>query len=140
MFGFKFRPCKRDLKQALSSCFEPLKDELGTVPVRMQTSKHITASMLGICEGYAEAKKIYKKQQLALITDAVFEEIFRRESTKVLTQVDQWVAEKDQKFMAQYQQAKSITIKDYTNNQMLNITWLQEYASTHFEPSNTLML
>ena len=135
MFGFNSGQCKRELQKAFSNCFEPLKDELGTVPDALETSKYITASMLGICEAYTNIKKVSKPQQIALITDAAFEEVFRRESTNVLRRVDQWRNDQDSEFMSAYEQAKS-----KTNNENLDISWLQEYASQNFEPSKTLML
>lgn len=140
MFGFNSGKCKRTLKIALSNCFTPLKDELGTIPTTLQTSKFITASMLGICESYAHANNIHKQQTIALITDAVFEEVCRRDSTHVLTQVDQWLSENDSEFMLAYEQAKEKTNSRFETDSTLNIDWLQEYATTHFEPSRTLML
>ena len=135
MFGFKSSKCKRTLQRAMSDCFDPLKDELGTVPTTLHGSKYITASMLGICEAYAHTNNITSKQKTALITDAVFEEIFRRESTAVLTQVDQWLKNNDSEFISAYEKAKSIT-----SEVELNINWLKEYAVNHFEPSRNLML
>ena len=135
MFGFNTGKCKRTLQRAMSDCFNPLKDELGTVPTTLHDSKYITASMLGICEAYALTSNITSKQKIALITDAVFEEIFRRESTTVLKQVDQWLDNNDSEFMPSYEQAKSLT-----NDPKLNIDWLKDYAVKHFEPSKNLML
>lgn len=135
MFGFNTGKCKRALQQAMSDCFEPLKDELGTVPTKLHDSKYITASMLGICEAYAQANNITNMQKVALITDAVFEEVFRRESTTVLTQVDQWLKDKDDDFIPAYEQAKL-----HSNKSELDLSWLQDYAVKHFEPSRNLML
>lgn len=135
MFGFNSGKCKRTLQRAMSDCFAPLKDELGTVPTTLHDSKYITASMLGICEAYSHTNNITNKQKIALITDAVFEEIFRRESTTVLTQVDQWLKDNDSEFVSSYEQAKS-----KTNNNELNIDWLKEYSVKNFEPSRNLML
>lgn len=140
MFGFNSGQCKRDLQEAFSSCFEPLKDELGTVPTELETSKYITASMLAVCEAYADSRKINKPQKVALITDAAFESVFRRESTNVLKRVDQWLKQQDGEFMSAYQAAESKTKSDCESGQTLNIDWLQEYANRHFEPSKTLML
>tara|TARA_R110002049_G_scaffold152106_3_gene316004 strand:+ start:22260 stop:22667 length:408 start_codon:yes stop_codon:yes gene_type:complete len=135
MFGFNTGKCKRTLQQAMSDCFDPLKDELGTVPTTLHDSKYITASMLGICEAYALSNNITKNQKIALITDAVFEEVFRRESTAVLTLVDQWLNSNDSEFISIYEQAKS-----RTTSMELDLEWLKDYAVTHFEPSRNLML
>ena len=140
MFGFNSSQCKRELQKAFSGCFELLKDELGTVPVEFETSKYITASMLAVCEAYAGSRKINRPQKVALITDAAFESVFRRESTNVLKRVDQWLKQQDSEFMSAYQAAKSKTASGCESGRTLNIGWLQEYASKHFEPSKTLML
>ncbi len=135
MFGFTTGKYKRALQKAMSDCFEPLKDELGTVPTTLHTSKYITASMLGICEAYAQANNVTNRQKIALITDSVFEEVFRRESTSILTQVDQWLKSNDDEFILAYEQAKT-----NSNKPDLDLAWLQEYAVKHFEPSRNLML
>ena len=140
MFGFKSAKCKRTLQRAMSDCFEPLKDELGTVPTALHDSKFITGSMLGICESYAHSNSINSKQKIALITDAVFEEVFRRESTNVQTQADRWLSENDNEFMSAYHQSKSNTDDSVNNTSELNIDWLKEYATINFEPSKNLML
>lgn len=135
MFGLKSGKCKTALKQALSDCFDPLKDELGTVPVVLHSNKYVTASILGICEGYAQTNNISRQQTIAIITDAVFEEIFRRESTSILKQVDLWINDNDAEFISQYEDAKS---KSSTNE--LNTEWLKNYLTANFEPSRNLML
>ena len=140
MFGFHSGQCKRDLQKAFASCFKPIKDELGTVPTALETSKYITASMLAICEAYADSRKVSSPQKVALITDATFEGVFRRESTNVLKRVDQWLQHQDSEFMSAYEEAKSKTKSDCENGQTLNIDWLQAYANKNFEPSKTLML
>ncbi|MDW3094263.1 MAG: hypothetical protein R8G33_01175 [Gammaproteobacteria bacterium] len=135
MFGFNSGKCKRALQRSMSDCFDPLKDELGTVPTTLHDSKYITASMLGICEAYAQANKVTNKHKIALITDAVFEEVFRRESTSVLRQVDQWLTSNNTEFISAYEHAIS-----RTNETELDLNWLKEYAVKHFEPSKNLML
>ena len=134
MFRFGKRKRIHELQKALSDCLQPLKDELGNVPVEMQGDKVITASLLGICEGYAAAHGIDQKQTVALIVDAVFEEIFRRESTSVLTQVDTWLSEKDPRFMRAYE-----TSKEHTG-ESLQLDWLRDYSENNFEPAKNLML
>lgn len=135
MFGFNTGKCKRTLQRTMSNCFKPLKDELGTVPTTLHDSKYITASMLGVCEAYAQTSTITNQHKIALITDSVFEEIFRRDSTSVLKKVDQWLENKDSEFITAYEQAKA-----KTNNVDLNLDWLKQYSVEHFEPSTNLML
>ena len=135
MFGLKSGKCKSALRQAFSKCFDPLKDELGNVPITLHDNKYVTASMLGICEGYTRACNIQRQQTIAIVTDAVFEDIFRRESTGILKQVDQWLNDNDPEFMSQYENAKN-----KSNNNDLNIEWLTLHLTENFEPSKNLML
>lgn len=134
MFGLASSKIRNSLQKAFSNCFDPLKDELGNVPVGMQESKVITASLLGVCESYAAAHGISKPRSVALITDAVFEEVFRRESTLVQTRVDNWLRENNAEFTQALQHARSQTTK------LLDLGWLRAYALDHFEPANNLML
>lgn len=137
MFGLNSGKCKRQLQQAFSKCFDPLKGEIGNVPPSLNESQYITGAMLGVCEAYANNFNIVKPQAIALITDAVFEEVFRADATDVLNQVDAWKINNASEFNAAYQQAKSSTHQD---GKQLNLNWLQEYAVKNFEPSRTLML
>ena len=137
MFGLGNNRVKKTLQKAFSECLAPLKDELGNVPVEMQTDAAINAHMLGICEGYAQANNISKQQSIAIIVDAVFEEVYRRESTLVLTKVDQWRADANSDFIPAYDEAKATTEKNTDN---LDIDWFKEYATSHFEPADNLML
>lgn len=134
MFGLGNNRVKKTLQQAFSECLAPLKDELGNVPIKMQSDPVFNARMLGICEGYAQSNKINKAQSIAIIVDAVFEEIYRRESTLVLTKVDAWRAENNNEFIPAFDDAKSRT------TQVLNIEWFKDYATSNFEPANNLML
>ena len=136
MFNFKFNRCKNHLIKHISACFDPLRDELGTVPTDCHTSKYVTASMLGICAVHAQELDITSTNKLALITDAVFEEIFRRDATDVLTLTDQWRDSNDDEFMAAYNEAMQKT----KGNGSLELDWLRTYLVENFKPSTTLML
>lgn len=136
MFGFKTGRCKSHLRRAFSDCFNPLKDELGTVPVSLHDNRYVVASMLAICEGYAALQKVTNQRQIAFICDDVFEEVFRRESTKVLTFADQMRAAEDSEFQTAYTAALEKT----KMQSELDLNWLQAYVTTHFEPSKVLML
>ena len=136
MFGFKINRCKHQLIKHISPCFDPLRDELGTVPTDLQTSKFVTASMLGVCEGYAHHLDITGTGKIALITDAVFEEIFRRDATMVLKQTDHWKDSEDDEFMTAYTSARQ-AIQEKGS---LKLDWLEKYLVENFKPSTTLML
>jgi hypothetical protein len=134
MFGLVNNRVKKTLQKAVARCLAPLQDELGNVPVEMQTHVLVNAYLLGICEGYAESNKITKPQSIAVIVDAVFEEIYRRESTQVLTTIDQWRNEKNSEFLEAFEKTKAST------TETLDIDWFKQYATSTFEPANNLML
>lgn len=137
MFGLSSSRVRKTLQNSLTECLAPLKDELGNVPVVMQSDATFNAYMLGICEGYAQSQNVNKTKSVAIIVDAVFEEIYRRESTQVLTRIDQWRAESNADFIKAFNEAKSKTLN---TTEKLDVTWFQEYASKNFEPAYNLML
>lgn len=140
MFNFKLGRCKNTLQQSFSSCFDPLKDELGTVPTELHSNKHVCASMIAICDAYAAHMGIKKIQSVAIITDAAFEEIFRREATQVLTHTDQWKDANDNEFTASYQAALERVNQSLAEHDDLELNWLRDYLVSHFERSRNLML
>jgi hypothetical protein len=131
---FKNNQHKHYLLNAFSNCFSALKDELGNVPVNMQSSHEITGSVLGSCRGYAIANKI-NENNFDLIVDAVFEELFRRESITVQTKTEQWLNTENEIFMFAYYHAKSRTI----NNKVFDLKWLSDYAKKHFKAGHQVM-
>lgn len=140
MFGLGAAKATRVLQKSFSECFSPLKDELGNVPVEMQTSKDINARMLGICEAYAHKRKVSGRKQLATIVDAVFEEVYRRDAITVLTRVDQWLGSQDAEFMPIYEQMKTQIEQQPMNEAGPDVRELRDYAVNHFEPSKTIMV
>ena len=131
---FKNNQHKRYLLNAFSNGFNPLKDGLGNVPVRMQSSHEIPGSVLGLCRGYAIANKI-NESHFNLIVDAVFEDLFRRESIGVQTKAEQWLSTENGIFILAYYHAKSRTI----NNRTVALSWLSDYAKKHFKPKHPMM-
>jgi hypothetical protein len=132
MFGLSVIKHKRVLREAFSDCFLPVKNDLGNVPVSMQTSKMITASILGICRGYAEGRIDYEPD-FELIVDAVFEDIFRRESVEVQTLTESWLHYNDDEFMQYYYQAKSHAVNSR------DLSWLQGIVLQSFKPTHTVV-
>ena len=132
MFNFKAVKHKYFLTNIFSHCFEPMRDELGNVPIKMQTSPQITASIIGVCRAYALNRNI-QESTFDLIVDAVFEELFRRESIEVQTRTETWLHNADKDFMTAYYQAKTRAI------QSLNLDWLSDYAKQHFKVGHHVM-
>ena len=132
MFTLSLLKHKRVLKRAFSECFSPIKDEIGNVPVLMQTSKLINASILGICRGYGESRILYEPH-FDLVVDSVFEEVFRRESVEVQTRTESWLTSSDEEFLFHYYQAK------YRAKDSSDLTWLQNIAIQYFRPAHTVV-
>lgn len=134
MFGLELIKYKRKLTQNFSDCFASLKDELGNVPIEIQNDAFINGAIVGICESYLDEQLVHKPSSRALILDAVFEEIYRRESVKVQTQVDVWQQRKDDAFLQAYQLSTG-------NKEFGEVSsWLSDHAQKHFEAAKNLML
>ena len=134
MFGLGINKHKKKLEIALAACFWPLIDELGNVPIPMQTDPAINASILGVCESYAHTQSVTKQGDLALIADAVFEELYRLESINVQNRVDAWKNDQNEVFAQAYANAQAKTTAD------LDLTWLTEFAKNNFKQGTGLML
>ncbi len=133
MFNFKVHQHKNTLRNTFSACFDPMRDELGNVPVKMQKSRKITASVLGVCRAYAIVKQL-KEDDFNLIIDAVFEELFRRESVEVQTRAENWLQTEDDEFMTDYYFAKEKTLSDG-----LELDWLTQYSKQNFRVVSQVM-
>lgn len=132
MFGLNMLKHKRILKQAFSDCFLPVKDDLGNVPLSMQTSKLITASILGTCRAY-EQRQHLKESNFDLLVDAVFEEIFRQDSVKVQVLTESWLKEADADFLQYYYIAKLRAIRG------TDLRWLQHSVLQNFKQSHAIV-
>lgn len=126
MYDFRAIKHKFFLREVFSACFEPVMDTLGNVPITMQKSRDITAYVLGVCRAYA-TKCDLKESTFELIVDAVYEELFRRDSIAVQTRAETWLQSSDKDFLAAYYHAKERTLA-----QGMNLQWLSDYANTHF--------
>tara|TARA_R110002111_G_scaffold35012_7_gene68965 strand:+ start:1971 stop:2375 length:405 start_codon:yes stop_codon:yes gene_type:complete len=134
MFGLRVGKHKKKLEQAFATCFWPLIDELGNVPIPMQTDPAINGSILGVCETYARANDITKPNDMMRIVDAVFEEIYRMESINVQNRVDTWKNDNNDAFNQAYAHAKTQTTS------ALDLTWLSNIAKDNFDQATGLML
>ena len=134
MFGLELIKYKKELTQNFSACFAPVKDELGNVPVIMQTNSFVNGAIVAICESYLDQHNVKKPSSQAVVIDAVFEEIYRRESIKVQTRVDEWRGLKDQSFVDGYEQANA------PSKHNLKLTWLSVYSQKNIDLEHNLML
>lgn len=134
MYDFKAIKHKFFLREVFSACFEPVMDTLGNVPVRMQKSRHITAYVLGVCRAYA-TKRGLKESTFVLLVDAVYEELFRRESIEVQTRAENWLQTSDNVFLEAYYHAKERTL-----TQGMNLKWLSDYAEYQYVTKRQALL
>lgn len=134
MFGLGLLKHKKKLTEGFSSCFSPLKDELGNVPVEMQFDAFTNGAVLQVCEIYLKEHIIQKNTSKASILDAVFEEIYRRESLNVQERVQAWNETSDEHFKQGQEQANS------HGDSSGQLKWLSKYSQEHFKRANNLML
>jgi hypothetical protein len=134
MFGLELIKHKRTLKQDFSECFSSLKDDLGNVPLEMKTNAYVNGAILSVCESYLNSQNVSKHSSKAVVIDAVFEELYRRESIPVQVQIDEWLIKKDSLFIKGYDDA--VQNADYS----LNMKWLESYIQQNFEQATGLML
>ncbi len=127
MLSFKNSRHKRYLIRAFTHCFQAVQDELGNLPAAMQKSHVITGSIVGICRGFAINHRI-NESSFERIIDAVFKELFKKEALIVETRAERWLHYADEMFMFAYYHAKAKAL----NNQDMELTWLSDYAITHF--------
>lgn len=73
----------------LLPCLTPVQDDLGNVPVSMQQDPRINGTLIGLTERVCAHFGITRQTLVRRVTAAVFEEIYRREATAVLTQCDE---------------------------------------------------
>ena len=73
----------------LLPCLTPVQDDLGNVPVSMQQDPHVNGALIGLTERVCAHFGVTRQALVHRVTAAVFEEIYRREATAVLTQCDE---------------------------------------------------
>ena len=72
----------------LLPCLTPIQDDLGNVPVSMQQDPCINGALIGLTERVCTYFKVTRLIPIQRVIAAVFEEIYRREATTVLTRCD----------------------------------------------------
>ena len=72
----------------LLPCLTPVQDDLGNVPVSMQQDPRINGALIGLTEHVCAHFKVTRSVLIQRVISAVFEEIYRREATSILTQCD----------------------------------------------------
>ncbi len=73
----------------LLPCLSPVQDDLGNVPVSMQQDPCVNGALIGLTERVCTYFKITRPILIQRVLASVFEEIYRREATAILTQCDE---------------------------------------------------
>ncbi len=73
----------------LLPCLTPVQDDLGNVPVSMQQDPRVNGALIGLTERVCAYFKVTRPIHIQRVIATVFEEIYRREATAVLTQCDE---------------------------------------------------
>ena len=68
MFGFGITKHKRKLSEAFEACFWPVMDQLGNVPIPMQSDPAINASILAVCASITALGKPSFSLNLVVLT------------------------------------------------------------------------
>ncbi len=98
MFGFKRQRITRELLLRIMACFAPVQDAIGNVPVAIQSDVRVLAALYAVIYSSLAAEGIDAESDRRIVTDRIFDEIFRREATAVLKRCDRLLAEKDGDF------------------------------------------
>lgn len=75
----------------LLPCLAPVQDDLGNVPVSMQQDPRINGALIGLTERVCAHFGVAQQALIHRVISAVFEEIYRREATAILTQCDEFL-------------------------------------------------
>lgn len=75
----------------LLPCFTPVQDDLGNVPIAMQQDLRVNGALIGLTERVCTYFGVTRQALVHRVIAAVFEEIYRREATTVLTQCDEFL-------------------------------------------------
>ena len=73
----------------LLPCLTPVQDDLGNVPVSMQQDPRVNGALIGLTERVCAHFRVARPILIQRVIASVFEEIYRREATVVLTQCDE---------------------------------------------------
>lgn len=72
----------------LAPCLAPVQDDLGNVPVAMQEDAFVNGCLAGLSERCCAALGLTRAAAVRGVAARVFEEVYRREATRVLTACD----------------------------------------------------
>jgi len=107
MFGFKRRRVIQQLLAQIVPCVRSIQDEIGNVPPATHNDAFIIATLYGVIYSYLLAWDMDTEDNRRVVSDRIFEEIFRREAIAILTYGDKLMKNKDSEFYTVFQSAYS---------------------------------
>lgn len=121
----------------LLPCLAPVQDDLGNVPVSMQQDPRVNGALIGLTERVCAHFGVTRQALVHRVTAAVFEEIYRREATAVLTQCDELLEDPE----SELSRARAdISEPQPETPDPSWVSDLDDYVRNHYERPDTLVL
>ena len=121
----------------LLPCLSPIQDDLGNVPVSMQQDPCVNGALVGLTERVCSHFKITKPVLIQRVIASVFEEIYRREATAVLTQCDELLEDPQSELSRARANIGELQPKTPDPSWVSN---LNDYIQKNYERPDTLVL
>lgn len=121
----------------LLPCLAPVQDDLGNVPVPMQQDPRVNGALIGLTERVCAHFGVTRHALVRRVTAAVFEEVYRREATAVLTQCDALLEDPESELS---RARKSIAQPQPETPHPDWVCGLDDYIRNHYERPDTLVL
>ena len=121
----------------LLPCLTPVQDDLGNVPVSMQQDSHVNGTFIGLTERVCAYFKVTRPILIQRVIASVFEEIYRREATAVLTQCDELLEDPQSELSRARANIGELQPETPDPNWVSN---LNDYIQNNYERPNILVL
>ena len=121
----------------LAPCLAPVQDDLGNVPVAMQEDAFVNGCLAGLTERCCAALGVTRPAAVRGAVARVFEEVYRREATRVLTACDRLEERADSAFCAARERLRAAAPA------APGPAWtaeLRTHVRAHYERPDTLVL
>ena len=123
----------------LAPCLAPVQDDLGNVPVAMQEDAFVNGCLMGLCERCCATAGLPDAASAAVrgVIARVFEEVYRREATRVLTACDRLEERADPEFRGARGRMSAVAPEDP------GPAWtaeLRAHVRAHYRRPDTLVL
>lgn len=121
----------------LLPCLTPVQDDLGNVPVSMQQDPRVNGAFIGLIERVCAHFKVTRPILIHRVIASVFEEIYRREATAILTQCDELLEDPQSELSRARNNIGELQPKTPDPNWVSD---LNDYIQKNYERPDTLVL